>query len=389
MYRFPTVFAVSLHYELFYALQTVSDPDSRIHSGWKETVLQRLPSAFHDRFSQLGASPFLWACVPDTVENETESRDFDGLLSEMNRVQPRLYQERILLGVLHDSKLVDQMLEGGRSLFDGVADVRKTKQEWLAFIGLYPYQKQAPMVKALELLLRSPEEFRKDVQWLIKTFWKSAFQATWMNLQPQLLKSMEEKERLYQSCSLEEFSKIALLRIEIDENRGLLRAVRGGYRLPLKNIAAAYFFPSCFNDKRHWTCYGPDDRTTVCFPYFDPSLSPDFGKARVDRPIVDPELDPALIFAALGDSTRFGIVSLLARAPANSAELSRQLALSRPTVSHHIHVLREAGLLYEEQDGTSVRLSVNRNALEHLSDLIVDKLFHSSNELQIRKSRKA
>src|SRR5262249_34183758 len=156
----------------------------------------------------------------DTVEDEINSRDFDRLLSEMNRVPSRVYQERILLGVLHDSKLVDQMLEGRRSLFDGVADVRKTKQEWLAFIGLYPYQKQAPLVKALELLLRAPDDFRKEVQWLIKTFWKSAYQLTWMNLQPQLLKSMEEKERLYQSCSLEEFSKIALLRIEIDENRG-------------------------------------------------------------------------------------------------------------------------------------------------------------------------
>ena len=57
-------------------------------------------------------------------------------------------------------------------------------------------------------------------------------------------------------------------------------------------------------------------------------------------------------FNALGDPTRQQIFERLARAPSRSAKLARQLPVTRPAVSQHLRVLREAGLVTDRQDGS-------------------------------------
>src|SRR6185295_9015675 len=100
-----------------------------------------------------------------------------------------------------------------------------------AFIGLYPASKNSPLFAGLEFLLRAPKEFQKTLVDLLELFWISDFKETWNVLSDDLEKSCEEKERLFQSCSLEEFVRLALLRIEVDEKKRLIKAVRGGYVL--------------------------------------------------------------------------------------------------------------------------------------------------------------
>jgi DNA-binding transcriptional ArsR family regulator len=55
---------------------------------------------------------------------------------------------------------------------------------------------------------------------------------------------------------------------------------------------------------------------------------------------------------ALGDSTRRAIVERLRRGPLAVGELARDLPVSRPAVSQHLRVLKEAGLVTERQEGT-------------------------------------
>ncbi|MGH9189562.1 MAG: metalloregulator ArsR/SmtB family transcription factor [Acidimicrobiales bacterium] len=59
-------------------------------------------------------------------------------------------------------------------------------------------------------------------------------------------------------------------------------------------------------------------------------------------------------FAVLADPVRLRLLSLLASAPAGEAcvcELVEPLARSQPTVSHHLKVLAEAGLIVGEKRG--------------------------------------
>jgi DNA-binding transcriptional ArsR family regulator len=55
---------------------------------------------------------------------------------------------------------------------------------------------------------------------------------------------------------------------------------------------------------------------------------------------------------ALGDPTRRAIVARLQEGPRAVGELASALPVSRPAVSQHLRVLKEAGLVTERQEGT-------------------------------------
>ena len=57
-------------------------------------------------------------------------------------------------------------------------------------------------------------------------------------------------------------------------------------------------------------------------------------------------------FAALGDPTRRRIFELVAEQPSAVVDLARELPVSRPAVSQHLKVLKEAGLVTESAEGT-------------------------------------
>ena len=55
---------------------------------------------------------------------------------------------------------------------------------------------------------------------------------------------------------------------------------------------------------------------------------------------------------ALGDPTRRAIFELLAAGPRAVGEIAEQLPVSRPAVSQHLRVLKDAGLVAERRNGT-------------------------------------
>ena len=57
-------------------------------------------------------------------------------------------------------------------------------------------------------------------------------------------------------------------------------------------------------------------------------------------------------FTALADPTRRAIFERLAHRPSAVGELAGELPVSRPAVSQHLKVLKEAGLVIDEPDGT-------------------------------------
>lgn len=78
--------------------------------------------------------------------------------------------------------------------------------------------------------------------------------------------------------------------------------------------------------------------------------------------------DEARLFRALGDETRVQIVRLLARQdePLCVCHVEAAFNLSQPTISHHLKVLREAGLVTSERRGTWIYYRLNRERLDAL-----------------------
>jgi ArsR family transcriptional regulator len=83
--------------------------------------------------------------------------------------------------------------------------------------------------------------------------------------------------------------------------------------------------------------------------------------------------DLARMFKALGDPARLRLVSLIASHDGGEAcvcDISASFDLSQPTISHHLKVLRAAGLLECERRGTWVYYWVVPAALQQLSDVL-------------------
>lgn len=349
--------AISLRFEVFYALQILLDDDARIHQRWRERAKQALPKKFFADLAQIGESSVVWALVADTLREHQGDLDITQICRLISNADTRRLQSEIIEGAIHDDALAEALVTGKIRLRDAFTKVPKVKQEWLAFIGLYPFQKGSPIAMALDLLLTKPAEFKRIVVGSIQKFWDSSFKNTWHQIQSQLSRSAEEKARLLHTCTLGEFAKQSLLRIEVDDAQKIIRAARGGYELNVEKIRRGYFMPSAFNDKRYWTAYEFDDGVDVYFPYFDPSISLDLGPKNSIHNVQRPEIDPFLVFKALGDSTRYAMALLIAQRSRSAVEIAKELGLSKPTISHHVHVLRDAGLIEESYQSGQRKIS--------------------------------
>jgi ArsR family transcriptional regulator len=81
----------------------------------------------------------------------------------------------------------------------------------------------------------------------------------------------------------------------------------------------------------------------------------------------------ARMFKALGDPVRLRLLSLIASHQGGEAcvcDLTGPFDVSQPTISHHLKVLREAGLVGSERRGTWVYYWVIPSALQQLSSVL-------------------
>lgn len=85
-------------------------------------------------------------------------------------------------------------------------------------------------------------------------------------------------------------------------------------------------------------------------------------------------IELAKVFKALGDPVRLRLASLIASHEGGEAcvcDLTDAFDLSGPTISHHLKVLREAGLITGERRGTWVYYRIQPDALHRLSAVLV------------------
>ncbi len=70
---------------------------------------------------------------------------------------------------------------------------------------------------------------------------------------------------------------------------------------------------------------------------------------------------------ALADPVRLALIDELVREDARACDLRKQLDLSAPLLSHHLKVLREAGLVTCVKVGRRVEVTLDREALAGLA----------------------
>lgn len=101
-----------------------------------------------------------------------------------------------------------------------------------------------------------------------------------------------------------------------------------------------------------------------------PVCCPDGLTAPMDRETAE---QLAKLLKAVADPARLQLLALIKSSPNREScvcDLTAPLALSQPTVSHHLRILTDAGLLTRESRGTWAWYSVNEERLQELSDLL-------------------
>ncbi len=79
------------------------------------------------------------------------------------------------------------------------------------------------------------------------------------------------------------------------------------------------------------------------------------------------------LFKALSDPSRRKILTLLRQGDLTAGQIAKNFPMSWASVSHHLNVLKEAGLVSAERDGQYIRYSLNvtvvQEVLHHLMEL--------------------
>ena len=70
------------------------------------------------------------------------------------------------------------------------------------------------------------------------------------------------------------------------------------------------------------------------------------------------------VFRALADPTRRRVLALLREKPMSAGELADQFDVSKPTMSAHFNVLREAGLIDASKHGKTIIYRLKMSVLE-------------------------
>jgi DNA-binding transcriptional ArsR family regulator len=71
---------------------------------------------------------------------------------------------------------------------------------------------------------------------------------------------------------------------------------------------------------------------------------------------------------ALGDANRRAIVEILSGGPHSVQEIADRLPISRPAVSRHLRLLKQAGLAIDEPDGTRRLYRLRDEGVEAVQD---------------------
>jgi DNA-binding transcriptional ArsR family regulator len=143
-------------------------------------------------------------------------------------------------------------------------------------------------------------------------------------------------------------------RATLDPSSLIERTTGGHSWLPESNVRRVIMAPSYFARPYNYIFSGSDWRM-FCYPVADAALGTTDGST--------PPQATIRLYRALGDATRMRILKLLTDRDYYLTELATQLELSKPTMKHHLALLRAAGLVTVTEEGSLTYYSLRRERL--------------------------
>jgi DNA-binding transcriptional ArsR family regulator len=367
--------AVTPRFEIFYALQALERGTGDRLDAWRQEVERRVTGRVRASLAKIAPTPLIWPLLADALRELPAAPAFQEMLHAVESMDDSSFQRFVLSGVFKSPGSVASLMEGEATLGDIVTRESKTYERLLAYLGLHPFDPASASAQTFSRIIADPGSYRDEVRSVLESFWSSAFGDTWRRLEDDM---REVAKEMRSEIARNGFAKTQSLPITIDGTGVVTRS--GKLLSSLRKTKGIYLIPSAFNTSNLWTAYEDADGSTRYFiPVLHESLAP--GPS--------PAMDPSLIFRALGDTTRYGIAASIARTPMTSLELARAFGVSKPTITHHVQLMRAAGLIDDVQTERGLELTLNRRALERLSSAACREMFSETAEAPpIKRSRR-
>jgi len=77
------------------------------------------------------------------------------------------------------------------------------------------------------------------------------------------------------------------------------------------------------------------------------------------------------LFKALNDQTRRDILELLKDKDMTAGDIADKFAISKPSISHHLDLLRQAGLVLSVKEGQFIYYSINTTVMDEMLKWII------------------
>jgi ArsR family transcriptional regulator len=389
----PVTFAVTPRFDVFYALYALTHTAPSTLEDWKERAIARLPRDFERVAKRVAPVPLFWPLLADALQRTPGEMTFDEIVSSLREMPVEDLTSNILSGIFHDPATVRALVAGKRNFRQVVANEKPPGTELLGHFGLRPYNPGSDAARAMTMLLSQPETFRDELALVLERFWKTGFRRDWLALEPIMRAESFRLRDFAEEETLQELAGELKLPVTFDAKAREIRP-KSGPSISYDSIDRCVIIPSAFNTRRWWAKYeSKAGHVSLYFPIVRDGAAAnriaadtrDAGKSALSS---HQEINAESVFRALGDTTRYAIASILARNPTTSAELSRSLSVSKPTITHHVQALRAAGLIAETQAGGSTKLSLSRATVAAVSQAAVEQLFASTGDLSLATTRK-
>lgn len=293
---------------------------------WLTEAKAALPADIRSEIKELNETEMAIHVASFAVEHP-ELRTVDDLLAALDAVPA----PDLMLAMLGDVESGPDTATVARAALNGDKDAL---ERLLAAAGEH--------AKRLNLLLADPVETKRRILVVLRA-WTTPF------------KTIEDR---IASIGQRDFAMRAGDRATMG-SLDLIERTTGGVRLlPAAGIRRVILGPSYFSRPYNFLL-GGDGWRFFGYPVADEALD-----------IADPLAPPPSVVRlhrALGDPTRMRILKLLAGRDLYATEIAQQLELSKPTIKHHLALLRAAGLVTITEAGAVVYYSLRRDRLDDAS----------------------
>jgi DNA-binding transcriptional ArsR family regulator len=89
-----------------------------------------------------------------------------------------------------------------------------------------------------------------------------------------------------------------------------------------------------------------------------------------------------LVFKAISDPTRRKILKLLRQGDMTAGEIAEQFSISKPSISHHLNILKQSGVVQDEKKGQFILYTLNTTVFQDLMRWLHDLLDINDREVK-------